>query len=62
MKKAKTAKGAIVLPILSRLMSSIIMCKIRNEKWAVYSFDYLLVILIQILITAGIVLTNLRAK
>ena len=60
MKKAKTAKGAIVLPILS--MSSIIMCKIRNEKWAVYSFDYLLVILIQILITAGIVLTNLRAK
>ena len=33
------------------------MCKVRNEKWAVYSFDYLLVILLQILITTVIVIT-----
>ena len=33
------------------------MCKVRNEKWSVYSFDYLLVILLQILITTGILIT-----
>ena len=32
------------------------MYKVRNEKWVAYSFDYLLVILIQILITRDTVI------